>query len=203
MKLNRVYTRRAWLGAAASVTAGAAALGWLLPFMRRKAIDLMYSAAPIGTTPPPPEDLRVVAHFTSALMGRRLDDTQIGLLVRRLAMAGRRRGPEYAALVVLVNREARRLDSKLTSFAEASDEVRESIVQRTMREPSQSRVARVALLVSTDNRSRLRIRHGTARHLRFVYARSSIPWTIRGYTGVPGAPQDRLEYTRPGPTKFG
>ena len=203
MKWNRVYTRRAWIGAAASVTVGAAAVAWVLPFLRRKAISLIYDSAPIGTAPPPASDLRVVAHFTGALMGRHLDDKQIEVLIPRLAMAVRQRGPELAALVVLVNREANRLDRTLTNFVDASDDIRERIIQRTMTEPAQSRLGRLALLVSADNRARLRIRHGTARHLRFVYSRTSIPWTIRGYKGVPGAPVDRLEYTRPGPTKFG
>ena len=203
MKWNRVYTRRAWVGAAASVTAGAVAIGWLLPFLRRKAISLMYNSSPIGTAPPSSRDLHVVAHFTGALMGRHLDDKQIELLVPRLAMAGRRRGPEFASLVVLVNREAHRLDRTLTNFVDASSEIRERIVQRIMTEPAQSRLGRLAGLVLTDNRARLRVRHGTARHLRFVYSRTSIPWTIRGYRGAPGAPVDRLEYTRPGPTKFG
>ena len=199
-----VFSRRAWLGVAISAVAGAVFLRSALPSLRKKAIERLYHEDPNPRMPSPAE-LVVVAAFTGALVGRRLDPHHLDLLAKSLTVSathGRRWAGEYAAVAAFADQQARKHQPAARSFLQATDEIRERIVRLTMAEPSETRLVRRALLLLPEQRTRLRIRHGTAGHLRTIYQRSLVPWQLRGYRGGPGAPVDRLEYTRPGPAKF-
>jgi len=205
MKRDTLYGRRAWLGIVGSLALGVGVVRWLIPFSRRSAIRWLNEG---DANPGMPSDaaLRVVADFTGALMGRRLETGHIELLTRRLAGSATRAprwAAQYAGIALFANRQARELDPQAAGFADASNEVRDRIVMLAMTEPGGSRLSRVATLVSADGRARWRIRYGAAPHLRALYRRSQVPWMLRGYRGAPGAPADPLEYTRPGPTSLG
>jgi hypothetical protein len=202
MTQAKLYSRRAWLSLATIAVAGGVAFKWTVPHLRRSAAQWLNETESSGQFPTE-ADLDVVAAFTGALMGRRLAPDDTALLARRLATnAARsaRRAAQYAAVAAFANRQASGIERSNAGFAGASDETRERIVTETMREPSSSRITRLAIVISGDGRAQWRIRNGVASHLRSIYARSAVPWKIRGYKGWPGAPADRLDYTRPGPS---
>ena len=197
----KLYSRRAWLSLATVAVTGAVALKWNYPRLRSAAARWLNDEGGDGEVPTA-ADLEVVAAFTGALMGRRLAPDDTALLVRRLATKAAkspRRAAQYATVAAYANRRAAAIQGSHDGFVSASDETREAIVTETMREPSRSRVARLAIVMSEDGRARWRIRNSTASHLRTIYALSPVPWKLRGYKGWPGAPADRLDYTRPGP----
>ena len=204
MTRKAVFNRRAWLGVAVGAVAGAIILRSALPTWRRKAIERLYYENPNPRMPSQAETA-VVADFTGALVGRRLEPRHVDLLARSLTISAkqaRRWAGHYTALATFADQQARKIQPGARRFADATDETRERVVRLTMDEPSESRLARRALLLLPEQRARLRIRHGTAGHLRTIYQQSLVPWQLRGYRGGPGAPVDRLEYTRPGPAKF-
>jgi hypothetical protein len=201
----KAVTRRAFIGlAAAASVAAAVAARTLLPGFRQSLADWL-NFEDASHRLPSQTELLVVASFAGALAGDRMRDDDVNLLAARLtriARKSRQQAARYAEVSAFANRRARALQTGATGFLSATDDVREAIVRSAMSEPRSSATARLALLTD-DGRARFRIREGIAGHLRELYSKSPAPWRSYGYTGWPGKPADKLDYTRPGPQSSG
>jgi hypothetical protein len=190
------------IGLAGTIIAAGAAAKWALPAARRSVIDWLNNPD-ANRTDISDRELRICADFTGALMGLRLAAPQLDVLARRLeriAAKEARWRTQYTAVAAFAESRAKELDPAASGFSKASDEVRERMVMETMHEPDHSRAVRIRIIASSNGRAMWRIRNGVAVHLRRVYELSPVPWMHWGYKGWPGAPADRLDYTRPGPT---
>jgi hypothetical protein len=202
---SKAVTRRAFIGLAAGVSVAAAvAARTLLPGFRKSLADWL-NFEDVSPRLPTQVELVAVANFAGALAGHRMRDDDVDLLAKRLARIAKvspQQAARYAEVSAFANRRARALQAGAAGFSGATDDVREAVVKSAMTEPGSSVTARLALL-SDDGRAGFRIRAGIAGHLRDLYSKSPAPWRSYGYTGWPGQPANRLDYTRPGPQSSG
>lgn len=192
-------TRRRALVALAT---GVAALAAALPLARRLTARLRTSehrALPPDPEPVDPTLLRRMATFAGALFGHRLDERDTRDLAGDLALLVQRDGgwrAEFAESADYLDRLARTTGAR--AFADASDGVRDAIVDDIMRPSIASRRSRVLATVSRNERVRRRMRAELVERLATAYAASAPAWRRRGYTRIPGQSGDPLEYTRAG-----
>lgn len=196
---------RFWISrrrAVAVLAAGAAAIAGFVPLARRLTSGLRetrHRSAPPDPTPVDPSLLQRVATLTGALFGHRLDERDTRDLVSDLTLLVRRDGgwrAEFAEAADYVDRLAR--GAGAPSFADASDDVRETIVDAIMRPSITSKRSSAQAVVSRNERVRRRIRTNLVTRLAIAYSASAPAWRRRGYARIPGQSGDPREYTRAG-----
>lgn len=140
-----------------------------------------------------------MATFTGALFGHRLDTRDTRDVADGIALLGQRDGgwrSELADVADYVDRLAR--SSGAASFGDASDDVREKIVDDIMRPAVTGWRSDTLALISRDERVRRRFRSSMIGRLTIIYTASPPTWRRRGYTRALGQAGDPREYTRPG-----
>lgn len=188
--------------AIASIALAVAATAGLLPLARRwlaRRRTVRHNVAPPDPSPLDPALLERMATFTGALFGHRLDARDTRDVADGIALLAQRDGgwrSEFSEVADYVDRLAR--SSGAATFHDASDEVREQIIDAIMRPPVVGRRSDTLALVSRDERARRRFRASMIGRLTIIYTASPPTWRRRGYTRALGQPGDPREYTRPG-----
>lgn len=166
-------------------------------FAGRRAVR--HNVAPPDPSPLEPALLERMATFIGALFGHRLDTRDTRDVADGIALLAQRDGgwrSELADVADYVDRLAR--TSGAATFREASDDVRDQIVDAIMRPPVEGWRSDALALVSRDERVRRRFRSSMIGRLTIIYTASPPTWRRRGYTRALGQPGDPREYTRPG-----
>lgn len=184
------------------LAAGVAALAAALPIARRLTAGLrsnQHRALPPDPISVDPTLLRRMATLAGALFGHRLDARDTRELGDDLALLVQRDGgwrAEFVETADYIDRLARA--AGMRSFADASDDVRDAIVDDIMRPSITSRRSKALAVISRNERVRRRMRTELVDRLATAYGASAPAWRRRGYTRIPGQAGDPREYTRAG-----
>ncbi len=184
------------------VTIAVTAMAAMLPLARRLSAGLRqtrHRPLPPDRTPVDPGLLARMATLTGALFGHRLDARDTSDLGSDLALLVAQDGgwrAEFVEAADYVDRLARA--AKAPSFANASDDVRDAIVDHIMRPSVATTRSSLLATISTNERVRRRMRAELIDRLTTVYRASSPAWHRRGYARTPGESGDPREYTRAG-----
>ena len=138
--------------------------------------------------------------FIGALFGQDLtlqDRHELSGLVAFAASADSGWVSEYRWLVSHIDSMTKEAGAE--SFSSATPELRESVMQHTMSQPTGSFTLRLLAIASGQRLLRRRMSIATIPHLRRIYLASGAPWRRRGYQSWPGVPGDPRVYTQPGP----
>lgn len=193
--------RRRAIGAIATLTALAVAAVPLTRHWFAKLRTTGHRSAPLDPSPIDPSILERMAIFTGALHGHRLDARDTREIAEALALLVQRDGGwrvELTEAADYVDRLARATGA--ASLADASDDVRDQVVDAIMRPPVRSRRSEALAFVSRNERARRRLRAGLVGRLTIIYGAAPPLWRRRGYAQTPGAARNVREYTRPGPS---
>lgn len=181
------------------------------PYSRRVGYQWFRDAAkrvlkPVHASGPPNASdfdrgiLRTITLFIGALVGRQLSSDDIDELIGRLDFAVKHDSGwriEYAWFARYLEEIVR--GAGTPDLGSAPMGKRDLIVERVMAVSPWSTRSIALGLVSSTERNRRRMIFSTVPHLIALYARSGVPFRMRGYTSWPGVPGDPREYTRPGP----
>ncbi|MGH7710173.1 MAG: hypothetical protein ACREOG_02755 [Gemmatimonadaceae bacterium] len=193
--------RRALASLAAIVAAIGAAFS--VPFARRarrRRLNRAHQRAGPDSTPVDSSVVELIALFSGALFGHTLKGQELRDMRANVELVAQTDGgwrPEFALIANFVDRRARAHGAQ--GFADASDDVRERIVDEIMRPATKSRRSELLALVSEDERTRRFLRSDAVGVLARAYRSSGAAWRRRGYARWPGIPGDPREYTRQGP----
>ncbi len=195
-----VNRRRAISLIAGLVALAGAALGF--PIARRTRSRRLHLTHHRGPPDPSPLD-RTVADNTAFLAGALFGDSLHGQAlsdlrnnVEFIAQVDSGWRSDFAMIATYVDDLARSYGA--VSFAAATDDVRERIVDDIMRPSIDSQRSELAALISAHERTRRFLRTDAIPLLAHAYTSSGAAWRRRGYARWPGIPGDPREYTRPG-----
>ncbi len=192
-------SRRKSLGIVAAIVSAAIAI----PIFARRLTSSLRSTShqqlPPDSHPLDAALARRMSVFAGALFGHRLDERElreVGSGVLQLAALDGGWRAEFTVAAEYLDRRARAHDAR--TFEDASDDIRDVIVDELMRAPIDGWHSALLATLHSDERARRRTQVNVVTLLARAYRGSAPAWRRRGYARRPGEAGDPREYTRPG-----